>query len=413
MIKKRLLLVTNLYFCSRHNYSMPMERLLQRYHAQLDRTKTDFVRYLHKEIHWNARLNAILGARGVGKTTLMFQHILLTGERSTSLVVFADDIYFSKHTLLDLADTFYKNGGKHLYIDEVHKYKQWSTEIKNIYDQIPDLQVVYTGLSILDLEKGGADLSRRQLKNYMYGMSFREWLQMSKGIVVPKFSLDDILSSKVTFPYVEHRPLPLFKEYLEHGYFPFCQEDDYLERLNAVVEQTLETDIPQFAGLSVGVMHKLKQLMQIISQISPFKPNYSDLARDISVARNDLKDYLYYMEKSGMIQNLHSPTLGMNGLAKVEKIYLDNTNLMFALTSGNPDLGNLRETFFFNQMRIRNAVTASDVSDFLIDGRTFEVGGHKKSRRQIAGVSNSYVVKDDIEYAMPGIVPLWMFGLNY
>ncbi|MBO4402741.1 MAG: AAA family ATPase [Bacteroidales bacterium] len=390
-----------------------MERLVQRYQSQLDRTNTVFVRYLHDNIRWNARLNAILGARGVGKTTLMFQHILLTDERDSSLVVFADDIYFSKHTLIDLAETFYKNGGKHLYIDEVHKYRNWSTEIKNIYDQIPDLQIVYTGSSILDLEKGGADLSRRQLKNRMHGMSFREWLQMTKGIVVPKFSLDDILSAKATFPYAEHRPLPLFKEYLEHGYFPFCQESDYLERLNAVVEQTLETDIPQFAGLSVGVMHKLKQLMQIISQISPFKPNYSDLARDISVARNDLKDYLYYMEKSGMIQNLPSSTLGMNGLAKVEKIYLDNTNLMFALINGKPDTGNLRETFFFNQMKANHIVIASDMSDFLVDGHTFEVGGHKKGRKQIAGVPDSYVVKDDIEYAAPGVIPLWMFGLNY
>ena len=171
-----------------------MERLLHRYQAQLDRTKTDFVRYLHDEIRWEARLNAILGARGVGKTTLMFQHILLSGERDISLVVFADDIYFSKHTLLDLADTFYKNGGKHLYIDEVHKYKHWSTEIKNIYDQIPDLRIVYTGSSILDLEKGGADLSRRQLRIYMHGMSFREWLQMTNGIVVP--STDPCLCSK-------------------------------------------------------------------------------------------------------------------------------------------------------------------------------------------------------------------------
>ena len=390
-----------------------MERLLQRYQAQLDRTKTDFVRYLHDEIRWEARLNAILGARGVGKTTLMFQHILLSGERDISLVVFADDIYFSKHTLLDLADTFYKNGGKHLYIDEVHKYKHWSMEIKNIYDQIPDLRIVYTGSSILDLEKGGADLSRRQLRNYMHGMSFREWLQMTNGIVVPKLSLDDILSAKVSFPYAEHRPLPLFKEYITSGYFPFCREEDYLERLNAVVEQTLETDIPQFAGLSVGVMHKLKQLMQIISQISPFKPNYSDLARDISVARNDLKDYLFYMEKSGMIQSLQSPAKGMTRLAKVEKIYLDNTNLMYALTGMQPDMGNLRETFFFNQMRVRNTVTASEVSDFLVDGHTFEVGGHKKGRRQIAKVADSYVVKDDIEYGVPGVIPLWLFGLNY
>ena len=380
-----------------------MERLMQRYQAQLDRTKTDFVRYLHDEIRWEARLNAILGARGVGKTTLMFQHILLSGERDISLVVFADDIYFSKHTLLDMADTFYKNGGKHLYIDEVHKYKHWSTEIKNIYDQLPDLQIVYTGSSILDLEKGGADLSRRQLKNYMHGMSFREWLQMTKGIVVQKYTLDDILSAKVVFPYAKHRPIPLFKEYLRGGFFPFCCEEDYFERLNAVVEQTLETDIP----------HKLKQLMQIISQISPFKPNYSDLARDISVARNDLKDYLYYMEKSGMIQSLPSPAIGMTRLAKVEKIYLDNTNLMYALIGTPPDVGNLRETFFFNQMRVRNTVTASEVSDFLVDGHTFEVGGHKKGRRQIVEVPDSYVVKDDIEYATAGIIPLWMFGLNY
>ncbi len=390
-----------------------MEKLFQRYQAQLDRTKTDFIRYLHDEIRWDARLNAILGARGVGKTTLMFQHILLSGERDISLVAFADDIYFSKNTLLDLADAFYKNGGKHLYIDEVHKYKQWSTEIKNIYDQIPDLQIVYTGSSILDLEKGGADLSRRQLKNYMHGMSFREWLQMTQGIVVPRLTLADILSAKAVFPYAEHRPLPLFKEYLKTGYFPFCREEDYLERLSTVVEQTLETDIPQFAGLSVGVMHKLKQLMQIISQISPFKPNYSDLARDISVARNDLKDYLFYMEKSGMIQSLQSPSFGMTRLAKVEKIYLDNTNLMYALTGTQPDMGNLRESFFFNQMRVRNKVTASEVSDFLVDGYTFEVGGHKKGRRQIADVPDSFVVKDGIEYATAGVIPLWMFGLNY
>ena len=244
-------------------------------------------------------------------------------------------------------------------------------------------------------------------------MSFREWLQMTKGIVVQKYTLDDILSAKVVFPYAKHRPIPLFKEYLRGGFFPFCCEEDYFERLNAVVEQTLETDIPQFAGLSVGVMHKLKQLMQIISQISPFKPNYSDLARDISVARNDLKDYLYYMEKSGMIQSLPSPAFGMTRLAKVEKIYLDNTNLMYALIGTPPDVGNLRETFFFNQMRVRNTVTASEVSDFLVDGHTFEVGGHKKGRRQIVEVPDSYVVKDDIEYATAGIIPLWMFGLNY
>ena len=386
---------------------------MQRYNSQLDKTSTDFVRYPQKTIRWGARLNAILGARGVGKTTLLFQHIKLTGQRDVSLVVFADDIYFANHTLLDLADTFYKNGGKYLYIDEVHKYANWSTEIKNIYDQIPELNIVYTGSSILDLEKGGADLSRRQLKNYMYGMSFREWLLMVKDIEVPTLTLEQILDGKIVFPYDQHRPLPLFKEYLMQGYYPFCREENYLERLNAVVDQTIETDIPQFAGLSVGVMRKLKQLMQIISQISPFKPNYSDLARDLTVNRSDLKDYLFYLEKSGLIQCLTAPDKGMNLLSKVEKIYLDNPNLMYALSGGHADTGNLRETFFYNQMRIRNEVHSSVVSDFSIGDYTFEVGGKKKSRRQVFDIENGYVVKDDIEYATKTAIPLWAFGLNY
>lgn len=390
-----------------------MDKLRQRYYNQIDNTTTTFVRYPQNSIRWNARLNAILGARGVGKTTLLFQHIKLAGQRDTSMVVFADDIYFAHHTLLDLAETFYKNGGKYLYIDEVHKYANWSTEVKNIYDQIPGLNIVYTGSSILDLEKGGADLSRRQLKNYMHGMSFREWLQMVKDIVVPQLSLEQILSGRIDFPYDKHRPLPLFKEYLEHGYYPFGGEINFTERLNAVVDQTLETDIPQFAGLSVGVMRKLKQLMQIISQITPFKPNYSDLARDLTVNRNDLKDYLFYLEKSGLIQNLSAADRGLNLLAKVEKIYLDNTNLMYALCSGQADRGNLRETFFFNQMKVNNNVFSSDVSDFLIDGHTFEVGGRKKGKKQIAGLTDAYIVKDDIEYADGNTIPLWAFGLNY
>lgn len=390
-----------------------MEKLRQRYYNQLDNTSTTFVRYPQNSIRWDARLNAILGARGVGKTTLMFQHIKLAGQRDMSMVVFADDIFFSHHTLLDMADTFYKNGGKYLYIDEVHKYNNWSTEIKNIYDQIPGLNIVYTGSSILDLEKGGADLSRRQLKNYMYGMSFREWLQMVKNIEVPQLTLEQILAGKIVFPYDKHRPLPLFKEYLECGYYPFGRDINFIERINAVVDQTLETDIPQFAGLSVGVMRKIKQLMQIISQITPFKPNYSDLARDLTVNRNDLKEYLFYLEKSGLIQNLSASDHGLNLLAKVEKVYLDNTNLMFALCGGLPDTGNLRETFFFNQMKVRHSVFSSEVADFLVDGHTFEVGGRKKGKKQIAGQVDAYVVKDDIEYADGNVIPLWAFGLNY
>ena len=390
-----------------------MEKLLQRYYNGIDNTNTTFVRYMHDIVRWDAKLNAILGARGVGKTTLLFQHIKLSGQRENSIVVFADDIYFSRHTLIELAENFYKQGGKYLYVDEIHKYPNWSTEIKNIYDQIPDLNIVYTGSSILDLEKGGADLSRRQLKNYMYGMSFREWMALVKNIVVPVHTLDQILTGKIEFPYNNQRPLPLFKEYVEFGYYPFCTEPNYLERLSAVIDQTIEIDIPQFAGLSVGVMRKLKQLMQIISGISPFKPNYSDLARDISVNRADLKDYLYYLEKSGMIQSLTLADKGLNLLAKVEKIYLDNTNMMHALGGSIIDIGTVRETFFYNQMKVRHCVHSSDNADFSIASLTFEVGGRKKSKKQVAGLADAYVVKDDIEYASGNIIPLWAFGLTY
>lgn len=286
--------------------------------------------------------------------------------------------------------------------------------IQHYNDQISDLNIIYTGSSILDLEKGGADLSRRQLKNYMYGMSFREWLEMEKGIKLPQLSLEQIIENEISFPYADFRPLPLFKEYLNRGYYPFYKDINYNERLIAVIEQTLEVDIPQFAGLSVGVMRKLKQLMQIISQISPFKPNYSDLARDISVNRSNLKDYLFYMEKSGMIQSLVSSEKGLNLLSKVEKIYLDNTNLMTALSNEATNIGNMRETFFFNQLKVKNQVTSSPVSDFLINNKyTFEIGGRKKGKKQIKDIDNSYIVKDDIEYAYSNVIPLWAFGLNY
>ena len=390
-----------------------MENLIQRYRNLLENIDLRFVRYLHGKINWNERLNAILGARGVGKTTMILQHIQLHRQEKESLLVFADDLYFSRHSIVELAEDFFKQGGRYLYIDEIHKYTHWSTEIKNIYDQIPQLHVTYTGSSILDLEKGGADLSRRQRKYYLPGLSFREWLLLAKKIEVPLHSLQQILEGNVTFPYQNHRPISLFKEYLSNGYFPFCMESAYLEKLNAVIEQTIENDIPQFAGLNVGVMRKMRQLMQIITGISPFKPNYSDLARDLAVNRGDLKDYLYYLEKSGMIQQLTAPEKGLNLLAKVEKIYLDNPNMMFALCRDRIDSGTLRETFFFNQTRVVFPVYSSSKADFTIDGNTFEVGGKNKGKKQIAEVEHAYVVRDDIEYPAGNILPLWAFGLLY
>jgi len=390
-----------------------MDKLKQINNMQLDRADTRFVRYLHDEIKWDTRLVALLGARGVGKTTMLLQHIILSGQRGQSLLVFADDLYFANHTLVDLASDFYKEGGKYLYVDEIHKYRNWSTEIKNIYDQLPDLHVVYTGSSIMELEKGGADLSRRQLKYHLQGMSFREWLHLSKGIVLPVTPLDRLLAGEIDFPFSKYRPLPLFKEYLVNGYFPFCGDPGYLDRIVSVVGQTLENDIPQFASMSVGTMHKLRSLMGIITQISPFKPNYSDLARDLEVNRADLKDMLFYLEKSGMIACVAPDDTGLSRLAKTEKIYLDNTNLVYALGGSQVDVGNLRETAFVMMTRVRNEVYTSPVSDFTIGDFTFEVGGRKKGKKQLGAVDNGYVVKDDIEYATTGVIPLWALGLGY
>lgn len=389
-----------------------MESLIESYRALLAQTSTSFVRYLHDVIAWDARLVAILGARGVGKTTLLLQHIKLHDAISESLYVSADDLYFTTHTLYDLATWFYHDGGKRLYIDEVHKYPDWSREIKNIYDHLPGLRVVYTGSSILDLEQGGADLSRRKLQYYMYGLSFREYLNISSGLNLPAVTLDDVLTHKVELP-SSVRPLQRFKSYLREGYYPFFAEPGYLMRLQAVVAQSLEVDIPRFANMSISTSAKLRRLLYIIAQSVPFKPNHTKLANDIGMSRNDIKDVLVYLEKAGLISQLRADTGGIRLLGKVDKVYLNNPNLAYALSTTSPDVGNLRETAFYALTRVAHDVTTSSVADFVIQQYTFEVGGQNKTQRQIAGVENAFVVKDDIEYGGGKVLPLWTFGMMY
>ena len=390
-----------------------MEELREQMKAQLQLVSEDFVRYLHDGIDWEAQLIAILGARGVGKTTMLLQHIKQYNTLDDTLFVYADNIYFTKHTLFDLALDFYKNGGRHLYIDEIHKYKNWSQEIKNIYDSLPRLQVVYTGSSILDLEQGGADLSRRKLQYYLYGLSFREYLQLKHNIVVPVHTLEDLVRNNIRFPYSDLQPLPTWKSYVQTGYYPFFMKGNYLQLLNGVMLQTVENDIPMFAGLSMGVARKLKTLLYIIAQSVPFKPNMSAIAADLGISRNDVGDLFFYLEKAGLINQLRSDITGFRLLGKVDKVYLNNTNLMYAIAGGNTDIGNERETAFYTLARVTESVTTSSVSDFQIGDYTFEVGGKKKGRKQIEDVENGIVVKDDIEYGSKGIVPLWAFGLMY
>ncbi|MBR5168736.1 MAG: ATP-binding protein [Salinivirgaceae bacterium] len=378
----------------------------------LDVTPTAFHRYMYDKIPWNSRLVGILGPRGIGKSTMMLQYLAEHQNEGLHLYVAADNMYFASHTLYGLADDFVKDGGTHLYIDEVHKYKGWARELKQIYDTHPDLTVTFTGSSVLDIYQGEADLSRRALLYTMQGLSFREYLSLFHKVETDVFSLNDILEQKAQIPGVAH-PLPLFRKYLETGYYPFATVDGFALRIEQIVAQTIESDIPQYADMKASTARKLKRLLAVVSQLAPFKPNADNLALEVGVSKNNIHDYFVYLEKAGMIGQLRDTTGGLRGLGKTEKVYIDNPTLMTVLASGNPDVGNLRETFFFNQMRVNNDVLSSRVSDFSIGQYTFEVGGKKKGKRQIESIANGIVVRDDIEIGHSNIVPLWAFGLNY
>lgn len=371
-----------------------------------------FHRYMYHQINWERQMFGLVGPRGVGKTTLFLQYIKEHMHEQQMFYVSADNVYFASHSLIDVADEFVRNGGQHLFIDEIHKYANWSSELKQIYDNHPDLRVSFTGSSILDITQGEADLSRRAPIYRMQGLSFREFLAMFKGVTVPTATLDQVLKCEVTLPNVPH-PLPWFKEYLLKGYYPFGDDPQFEMILNQIVENTLDIDIPQYAKMSVATSRKLRHLMSIVSRSVPFKPVMDSLATVIGVSRNILPDYFVYMEKAGMIGQLRDNTGGIRGLGKVEKVYLDNTNLAFVLGGASTDIGNIRETFFYNQMRIASDVIASRTADFEIDGITFEVGGKKKTKRQVKGLDNAYIVKDDLEIGANNQLPLWTFGMTY
>ena len=389
-----------------------MDRLYGSFNVLLKNTSMDFIRYKYTEIDWGSRMLGLVGPRGVGKTTMFLQYIKQNLELKDTLYVAADNMYFTDNSLLDLADKFSKQGGRHLFIDEIHKYPNWSRELKQIFDSYPDVQVLFTGSSILDIYKGAADLSRRAPIYEMQGLSFREYLSMFHQIQVPVYTLDEILEHKVEIPGVTH-PLPLFAEYLRHGYYPFGKDRAFEIELEQVINQTMENDIPQYANMNVSTGRKLKQLLMIVAASVPFKPVMQKLADMIGVSRNYLSDYLLYIEKAGMIGQLRDNTGGIRGLGKVDKIYLDNTNLVYALGRENANVGNIRETFFYNQMRVNQDVISSKNADFQIGEKTFEVGGKNKGQQQVVGIPEGYVVKDDIETGYANVIPLWNFGMNY
>lgn len=378
----------------------------------LSETPVNFHRYMYERIDWSDRLIGLKGPRGVGKTTLLLQRAKEVLDRDTTLLVNADDLYFTTHTLVDLTDDFVRTGGKVLMIDEIHKYKEWSRELKLIYDYHKDLKVVFTGSSILDIEEGEADLSRRVVPYEMQGLSFREYMKMFKGIDLPLLNLDDVLSNRIVVPEGFH-PYVYFSEYLRTGYYPFSNESQFERRLAQVVNKTIEVDIPQYTDMTISAIRKLKRLMSIVSESVPFKPNYTSLSQVLGVSRNLLPEWFAYMEKAGLIMQLRDDTGGIRGLGKVDKVYIDNTALMYMFGQENTEIGNVRETFFMNQTRVMHDVITSSVSDFQIGKYTFEVGGKNKTQKQIAGVSDAFVVKDDIEFGYQNVIPLWVWGLMY
>ena len=391
-----------------------MERLQATFDRLLRDTTTRFHRYMYASINWETRMIGLVGPRGVGKTTLVLQHIKEELPRHESLYVTAEDLYFSTHHLVDLAEEFARIGGRYLFVDEIHKYNDWSKELKLIYDYCPKLQVVFTGSSVLDIVEGLSDLSRRARMYQMQGLSYREYLQLFHSIELPSYTLEQIINQEVKLP-EGFLPLKYFSDYLQRGYYPFTASDnDFASYVQQVVNVTLENDIPQYAELTIATVRKLKQLLGIIAQSAPFKPNFTTIGGQIGVSRNNVANLCAYIEKSGLIAQLREPTGGIMALGKVDKIYLDNTTLISALGAPNTEIGTIRETFFMNQVRLLHKIAASPVSDFLVDNHfTFEVGGKKKKQRQIQGLTDAYVIKDDIETGYGNIIPLWMFGLTY
>ena len=398
-----------------------MEQLQSQHVRLLSHMNLQHQRSLMNEINWNAQLIGIRGSRGVGKTTLMLQHIKETYGTDPTVALYAslDHLYFSRHSLLELAEEFYKQGGQCLYLDEVHKYEGWSREIKNIYDGFPELKVVFTGSSLLNILNAEADLSRRCVSYDMQGLSFREYLLFKEGLSFPTFALEDILQHPLEIAQevvAQCRPLQHFPKYLQEGYYPFFlqQDVDYLTQVQKVVSLILEIELPQLRQVDVGNVRKLRSLLAVLSSGVPFAVDISKMAQMAELNRNTILSYLSHLHRAKLINLLYSDKLNLKRMQKPDKIYLENTNLLQALSLTQVEVGTQRETFFVNQLSHKHQVEYGKQADFLIDRRyTIEVGGQSKDGKQIAGTQNAFIAADGIEYAFGNKLPLWLFGFLY
>ncbi len=397
-----------------------MDELINISAKKIENTSLEFKRFLIDKINWKRRLIGIKGARGTGKTTLLLQYIKENfGISDEVLFISLDSIYFSKNKLVHLADTFAKSGGKYLFIDEVHKYPDWSREIKNIYDDYPELKIVFTGSSILEIDKSEADLSRRSVIYELPTLSIREYIAFKYNIDIEIFPLSDILDNHKEIASIINKkikPIKEFNIYNQIGAYPFFVEAEleYSGHIERIINLILETDLPAAISIDYNSIIKLKQLLLVISESVPFQPNISKLSNKIGVTRDTLIKYLVYLEKAHLISLLRSNTKGISKMAKPEKIYMDNNNLLYALQPKLANTGTIRETFFQNQLSIKHRIEIPKTGDFIVDDKyVFEIGGKSKTRKQIIDLQNAYIVLDNIEYGFRNQIPLWMFGFLY
>ena len=399
-----------------------METLFAKQDRLLSLTSTEIIRTLMYQINWDAQLVAIKGPRGVGKTTLMLQYMKQHYEVYSREVLYCtlDSVYFSNHTLLELVDVFVKNGGKHLFLDEVHKYPTWSKEIKEVDDMYPDLKVVFSASSLLNILNADADLSRSCIPYEMQGLSFREFLLFYKQLDLPICTLEEVLTSPGNICSEVNkvcRPLPLFREYLQYGYYPFYLKNqiDYYTSIEQVVNFIVETELPQLCGIDVGNVRKIKALLGILASSVPFEVDISKLATTIGIHRNTVIEYLNSLEKAKLLHLLYADLLSVKKMQKPDKIYLDNPNLLYALASHPVKIGTARETFVVNQLSCDHEIEyGKKTGDFKVNGKyTLEVGGEGKTYNQIADVPDSYILADGIETPYRCKLPIWVVGFLY
>ncbi len=395
-----------------------MEKLFLQHLTRLKNLKSKFTRPL--SIHWDEQLIGITGARGVGKTTFVIQHAKETyGFGQECLYLSLDNIYFAGNRLYDLAVEFEQKGGKLLILDEVHYYPNWSQELKNIYDDLPELKVIFTGSSILHIHLGNNDLSRRAVLYRLEGLSFREFVNIETGLNLPAYTLDEIIHyhTQIAVEISSHiKPLAYFAQYLNHGYYPFYLQgkSTYHQKLAATINQVLDVDLPLITNIESKSINKLKKLLYLLSISTPFEPNITKLSELIETTRQTVLVYLQALEDARLINQLRSDARGYKTMTKPEKICLHNPNLLFALGVNSTDTGSLRETFFFNQLNVKHTLTYPEKGDFLVDNQyLFEIGGKAKGNRQIKDHPKGYIASDGIEIGLDNKIPLYLFGFLY